>query len=56
VVALCLHENLMARMEQSKALSRKAKPIDFLFKVTKTVKQLSKTKKTSKCEKREIFD
>jgi hypothetical protein len=33
---LCSHKNLMAHMEQSKALSRKAKPIVFLFKATKT--------------------
>jgi hypothetical protein len=31
----CSHENLMAHMEQSKTLSRKAKPIAFLFKATK---------------------
>jgi hypothetical protein len=32
---LCSYENLMAHVEQSKALSRKAKPIAFLFKATK---------------------
>jgi hypothetical protein len=32
---ICSHENLMAHVEQSKALSRKAKPIAFLFKATK---------------------
>jgi hypothetical protein len=32
----CLHVNLMACVEQSKAMSHKAKPIAFLFKVTKT--------------------
>jgi hypothetical protein len=37
-IAYCSHENLMARMEQSKALSCKAKPIAFLFKATKTSK------------------
>jgi hypothetical protein len=31
----CSHENLMAHVEQSKALYRKAKPIAFLFKPTK---------------------
>jgi hypothetical protein len=31
----CLHENLMAHVEQSKALSHKVKLIDFLFKATK---------------------
>jgi hypothetical protein len=46
----------MAHVEQSKALSRKAKPIAFLFKEQRRAKQLSKTKKTSKCEKREVFD
>jgi hypothetical protein len=35
-------------VEQSKALSHKAKPIAFLFKATKMSKT---TKKTSKCEK-----
>jgi hypothetical protein len=34
----CSHENLMARVEQSEALSSKAKPIAFLFKVTKASK------------------
>jgi hypothetical protein len=34
-VANCLHETLMAHMEQSEALSHKGKPIAFLFKVTK---------------------
>jgi hypothetical protein len=43
----------MARVEQSKALARKAKPIAFLFKATKTRET---TKKTSKCEKGEVFD
>jgi hypothetical protein len=38
-------------MEQNKGLSPKAKPIAFLFKATKRVKQLSKTKKTTKCKK-----
>jgi hypothetical protein len=38
----------MAHVEQSKALSRKAKPIAFLFKPTKTSKT---TKKTNKCKK-----
>jgi transcription elongation factor Elf1 len=33
---VCSHENLMACVEQSKALSRKAKPIVFVFKATKT--------------------
>jgi hypothetical protein len=32
----CSLENLMARVEQSKALSHQAKPIAFLFKATKT--------------------
>jgi hypothetical protein len=40
----------MAYVEQSKALSHKAKPIAFLFKATKT-SEITKTKKTSKCEK-----
>jgi hypothetical protein len=35
-IDMCSHENLMAHMEQSKALSSKAKPIAFLFKATKT--------------------
>jgi hypothetical protein len=34
----CAHENLMAHVEQSKALSHKAKPFAFLFKATKTSK------------------
>jgi hypothetical protein len=38
----------MAHVEQSKALSRKAKSIAFLL---WRAKQLSKTKKTSKCKK-----
>jgi hypothetical protein len=33
---ICSHKNLMAQVEQSKALSRKAKPSAFLFKATKT--------------------
>jgi hypothetical protein len=32
---VCSHKNLIAHVEQSKALSRKAKPIAFLFKATK---------------------
>jgi hypothetical protein len=52
----CSCKDLMARVEKSKALSHKPKLIAFLFKVTKMNKQLSKTKKTSKCEKREVFD
>jgi hypothetical protein len=36
----CSHENLMACVEQRKALSRKAKPIAFLFKATKTSKTI----------------
>jgi hypothetical protein len=43
----------MAYVEQSKALSHKAKPIAFLFKATKT-SEITKTKKTSKCEKGSI--
>jgi hypothetical protein len=31
----CWHEHLMTRVEQNKALSRKAKPIAFLFKARK---------------------
>jgi hypothetical protein len=31
----CSQENLMARVEQNKALSHKAKPIAFLFKAEK---------------------
>jgi hypothetical protein len=38
---ICSHKNLMAYVEQSKALSRKAKPIAFLFNATK----MSKTTK-----------
>jgi hypothetical protein len=48
---LCSHENLVACVEQNKALSHKSKWIAFLFKATKMSEQLSKTKKTSKCEK-----
>jgi hypothetical protein len=43
----------MARMEQSEALSHKAKPTTFLFKATKASET---TKKTSRCGKREVFD
>jgi hypothetical protein len=35
VAKICSHENLMACVEQSEALSRKAKQIAFLFKATK---------------------
>jgi hypothetical protein len=31
----CSHKNLIAHVDQSKALSRKARPIAFLFKATK---------------------
>jgi hypothetical protein len=34
-VGMCLHENMMARMEQSESLSHQAKPIAFFFKATK---------------------
>jgi hypothetical protein len=34
----CSHKNLMAHVEQSEALSRKAKLIAFLFKATKASK------------------
>jgi hypothetical protein len=40
-VPICSHGNLMAHVEQSKALSRKAKSIDFLFKA----KKMSETNK-----------
>jgi hypothetical protein len=43
----------MARVEQSEALSHKAKPIAFFFKATKVSET---TKKTIRCEKREVFD
>jgi hypothetical protein len=46
----------MAWVEQSKALSRKANPIDFLWKQQRWMKQIRKTKKTNKCEEREVFD
>jgi hypothetical protein len=39
----CSHKNLMAHVEQSKALSRKAKLIAFLFKATK-VSETTKVK------------
>jgi hypothetical protein len=41
VNGLCSHGNLIAHVEQSKALSHKAKPVAFLFKATK----MSKTTK-----------
>jgi hypothetical protein len=47
---------LWACMEQSKSLSRKAKDIAFLFKATKKSEKISKTKKTSKYDKREVFN
>jgi hypothetical protein len=43
----------MAHVEQSKALSCEAKLIAFLFKATK---KSETTKKTTKCETREVFD
>jgi hypothetical protein len=44
----CSHKNLMTHVEQSKALSQKAKRIAFLFKATKMSET---TKKTTKCKK-----
>jgi hypothetical protein len=52
----CLHENLMARVEPSTAFLVRLNQLRFSSKQQRQMKQLSKIKKTSKCEKSKVFD
>jgi hypothetical protein len=55
--SVCM-KTLMACVELGRTLSHMVNPDAFLFKATKAseTKHLSKTKKISKCKKREVFD